>query len=161
MALHQGAVFVGNKIENDFCDLIFISHVVWQVLPERSTMVLPLDEVSKYFIPKKNAKNRNVLKSDSYLPQCVSSKLYGICCPPSTPHTSGILENNHKTYETRVFLTSQQTCSHTHNTHDSTHTHHTKTPFTTNNDVTSLPRICLSLGMNTGPRPQNKQIIIT
>ena len=27
MAL-QGAVFVGNKIENDFCDLIFISHVV-------------------------------------------------------------------------------------------------------------------------------------
>ena len=45
-------------IENDFCDLIFISHVVWQVLPERSTMVLPLDEVSKYFIPKKTAKNR-------------------------------------------------------------------------------------------------------
>ena len=24
----EGAVFVGNKIENDFCDLIFISHVV-------------------------------------------------------------------------------------------------------------------------------------
>ena len=53
MAL-EGAVFVGNKIENDFCDLIFISHVVWQVLPERSTMVLPLDEVSKYFISVKN-----------------------------------------------------------------------------------------------------------
>ena len=50
----EGAVFVGNKIENDFCDLIFISHVVEQVLLDRSTMVLPLDEVSKYFISEKN-----------------------------------------------------------------------------------------------------------
>jgi len=58
MAL-EAAVFVGNKIENDFCDLIFISHVVERVPLDRSTMVLPLDEVSKYFIsPKHREKSK-------------------------------------------------------------------------------------------------------
>ena len=43
-------VFDGNKIEKHFCDLIFISPLVWQVLPDLSTMVLPQDGVSLYFI---------------------------------------------------------------------------------------------------------------
>ena len=49
-----GTQKLGKKLTNDFCDLIFITPVVEQVLLDRSTMVLPLDEVSKYFISVKD-----------------------------------------------------------------------------------------------------------
>ena len=60
----EAAVFVGNKIENDFCGLIFITPVVERDPLDLYPLVLPLDEVSKYFISEQN---RNVLRSPSYL----------------------------------------------------------------------------------------------
>ena len=49
-----GTQKLGKKIKNDFCDLIFITPVVEQVLLDLPTMVLPSDETSKYFISLKN-----------------------------------------------------------------------------------------------------------